>query len=167
MGLWSWLFGSGPSSQVEDIIKLMEARPAEWEFGKRCSISGDWGYEQLLTHTPTKLTLYLRFNYSKDIQPCEIKFHYSGQANLVGKEKSSLISAVDRLRHSRFNVIATNYLKLQLKAECACCKEKLNGWAWVCKCQAILDQECYTKANICPSCGGTLVSNNVLKVLEA
>lgn len=160
--LWNWLFPKKTRSPVEEVIQLMQFRPLEWDFSARVSTGGYYNpqWDQIVHHRLSGLGLKLRYNNEHDTAPAEVKFDSDGQVKLVGQERSLLISAVETLRHSRFNAVAAQYLKLEIKINCGVCKKKINGWSWVCKCQCILDQDCHSNANVCPDCGGTLVSES-------
>lgn len=133
----------------------MEARPLEWEFGRREKNS----YSQLLSHANSDLVLRIGFPYSHSEAPDSIKIAGQNNSPFKGDEKLELLAAIDTLRHSRYDSIAKKYLKLQVKVNCAVCAKKIIGWSWICKCQALLDQTCYKNSNVCPECGGSLVGD--------
>lgn len=153
--MFGWLFGKKKPSWVDDIINLMDHRPLEWEFSER---SARYPYDQTLHHTKTDLKFELKYYESYDACPISIRAKQTGQATFRDREKKELLAAVERLRHNRFNAVATQYLKLENKIICCKCKEKILGWSWICKCQSALDQNCYQEANVCPDCGGSLVA---------
>jgi len=141
-------------SLVAGIVALMDQRPREWEFSAR---GKQFPYAQTLAHTKTDLKFTLCYHNSHSPYPDKIQAQSSGQVAFRGQEKNVLLCAVERLRHSRFDAVASQFLKLETRIVCCACKDKIIGWGWVCKCQSVLDQTCYQNSNICPDCGGTLV----------
>ena len=152
--MWPFTKKAAPS-RVDSIIQLMKHRPTEWEFTKK-SIDGSWN--QVASHKKSKVKIRLNFSFSNDIVPKSIQFWHVGSSDrLTGREKTLLIEALRQLQFDRINGLATKLLKLDNVVKCCDCKEKIIGWAWICKCQSALDQICYGKDNVCPDCGGSLV----------
>lgn len=159
--MFNWFFGKTTAkTRVDDIVQLMRCRPLEWEFSERSYNITKYNYKQDVTHNPSNLSLSLFFQDKDSLTPTQIQFNAIGQVPLSGKESALLIEATEGLRHSRFNAVATHHLKLDNKIDCCQCESKIVGWAWICKCQNALDQNCYGNATVCPSCGGTLVSGS-------
>lgn len=156
--MFDWLFGKKekPRSWVDGIINLMDHRPLEWEFSDR---DVHYPYRQTLHHTKTDLKFQLRYRNETGPYPDSIRIKQTDQATFRGREKKWLLAAVERLRHNRFDAVATKYLKLENKIICCKCQEKVLGWGWICKCQSALDQNCYQEANVCPDCGGSLIGD--------
>ena len=143
------------TSRVDSILELMKTRPTEWEFGSR-EYNGD--YYQIISHKKSDVSLRLKFRWSDDTTPTAIRFwHRGSQPHISGQEKQLLIDAIHQLQFDRVNELATNYLNKQNPIKCKSCKKRIQGWAWICKCQTALDQGCYEDSNICPSCGGTML----------
>jgi len=157
--MFGWLFGKKKKkalSWVDGIINLMDNRPLEWEFSDRGAY---YPYKQTLHHTKTNLKFELCYSNHSDAHPTSVRVKQEGQARFRNREENYLLAAIERLRHNRFNAVATKYLKLENKIICCGCEKKILGWSWVCKCQSALDQNCYQEANVCPDCGGSLVGD--------
>tara|TARA_Y100001935_G_scaffold236306_1_gene220898 strand:+ start:183 stop:659 length:477 start_codon:yes stop_codon:yes gene_type:complete len=154
-----WPFGSKElpkDSPVSGIIQLMRSRPKEWmvdniEFGGR-------SWYRIAKHARSGISLCVHYNYKTSATPVSISFHHKGaHPALESAENSALIKAFKRLQTDRINALAATYLKLENPVVCAKCEKRIKGWAWICKCQTALHQECYTETSVCPDCGGTLV----------
>lgn len=152
-----WPFTRKPASErVGSIIQLMQHRPAEWEFSKRSSDYSNW--HQIASHKKSGVNIRLNFKYSQSTVPESVQFwHVGSPSKITGREKTLLIDALHQLQFDRINQLATKHLKLDNVIKCCDCKKKIVGWAWICKCQSALDQDCYGKDNVCPDCGGSLV----------
>jgi hypothetical protein len=143
-------------SPVSGIIQLMRSRPKEWAVENLEYGGSSW--QRIAKHDKSGIRLCVKYSYKWSTSPDSISFFHKGAHPKLDKTESLvLIKAFKRLQIDRINALATTYLKLENPVVCGKCDKKIKGWAWICKCQTALHQDCYTETNVCPDCGGTLV----------
>lgn len=107
---------------IDNIIKLLDDYPLEWDFGERSSHIGE--HHILLIHEKTGITIKLFYRWSRDTQPESVSLHHCGKPTLGWWEHRRLYKAVRRIQRRRYDALAENHIKSN-RPRCYTCKKKL------------------------------------------